>query len=360
MHANSRSKSSWSRSRAAASALAVALMASAGALRMMAQSPEGAYVTVRAERVVPHIEAYGRVEPIATLPVNAAEEGIVTGLRTFPGAHVRAGQELAHLSGPSIQAAVQRGEADVRSAQAQLTAAQKTLAIEREQLTSHLSTRAMVQQGESAVAQAQTNFENGQSQLESVRQMMTLSAPADGTVVAINASDGQLVSIGQAVVTLQTPARLWLQATYYGADLRLVQVGMTGAFSPADGSAAIPVRVRAISGAMTAGEGETIGLAPATSTARWINGEFGTVTLDLPARMLVAVPTRAMILDQGEWWVLVHTAQGDRPQQVVPGPVRGWDTFLDSGLSVGSQVVVEDAYLLFHRGISKAYEPPDQ
>jgi RND family efflux transporter MFP subunit len=325
-----------------------------------AVSSDPAYVTVRTATVTPRLDAYGQVEPIATLPVNAAEEGTVAGISIVPGMHVRAGQELAHLSGPAIQTAVQQGEADVRSTQAQLSAAQKTLAIEQEQLPSHLSTRATVQQAESAVAQAQTSFDNAQSHLQAVRQMMTISAPANATVLAINASDGQLVSVGQPVVTLQTTTGLWLQASYYGADLSSIRVGMTGVFSPANGSAPIPIRVRAISGAMTAGEGEMLGLAPVNSAVQWVTGEFGTVTLNLPARRLVAVPTRSLVLDQGKWWVLVHTSQGDRQQQVVPGPAQGWNTFLQSGVSTGSQIVVEDAYLQFHRGISNTYQPPDQ
>src|SRR5579863_61401 len=322
-------------------------------------SSESGSVTVQAATVTPRLEAYGQVQPISALPVNAAEEGIVAGLNVLPGMHVRTGQELAQLSGPAIQSALQQSEADIRSAQAQLTAAQKTLAIEREQLPSRLTTRAAIQQSEGAAAQARTNLDNAQSHLQAVRQMMTISAPADGTVLAINSSDGQLVSTGQPVVTLQTTARLWLQASYYGTDFSFIRVGMTGVFSPANGSMPIRVRVRAVAGAMTPGEGEMIGLTPTTSTARWINGEFGTVTINLPSRKLVAVPTRSLILDQGKWWVLVHTAQGDRPQQVVLGPTRGWNTFLESGVSAGSQVVVEDAYLLFHRGISNAYQPPD-
>lgn len=110
---------------------------------------------------------------------------------------------------------------------------------------------------------------------------------------------------------------------------------------------------------MTPGEGEMIGLTPVASTARWINGEFGTVTLSLASRKLVAVPTGSLILDRGKWWVLVHTAQGDHPQQVVPGPTHGWNTFLESGLSPGSEIVVENAYLLFHLGIAARYTPPD-
>ena len=108
-----------------------------------------------------------------------------------------------------------------------------------------------------------------------------------------------------------------------------------------------------------AGGGEAVGLTPTISNVRWINSEFGALTLNLPMRRLVAVPTRALILDRGKWWVLVHTAKGDHPQEVAPGPSRGWQTFLESGISQGTEVVVQNAYLVFHRGISKTYQPPD-
>lgn len=266
---------------------------------------------------------------------------------------------MAHLNGPEITALLLQDQADVRSARAQLSASQRALAIQHQQLASHLSTRQAVHQAESAVAQAKTSLDNAQSHLEAVRQMMTLSAPASATVLAVNAADGELVSAGQPILTLQTANRLWLKAAYYGADLSAIRVGMTGVFSPADGSESIPVRLRAVFGSLMAGGGESIALVPATPGSRWMNGEFGTVTLQSPERKLVAVPTRALILDRGKWWVMVHTSQGDRPQAVVPGPSRGWQTFVEHGLNPGAQVIVENAYLLFHRGISQRFQLPD-
>ena len=74
---------------------------------------------------------------------------------------------------------------------------------------------------------------------------------------------------------------------------------------------------------------------------------------------MMAVPTRALILDRARWWVLVRTPQGDRQQQVVPGPTSGWTTCIARGLSPGDQVVVENAYLEFHRRIAQRYTPPE-
>jgi cobalt-zinc-cadmium efflux system membrane fusion protein len=327
----------------------------------MGQPRDAGYVTVQLSAVTPLLEAYGQVEPIAVLPVNAAQTGVIAGLNILPGMHVRAGQELAHLNGPEITALLLQSRADVRSAQAQLSASQKSLAIQKQQLAAHLSTRRTVHQAESAVAQAQTSFDNAESHLEAVRQMMTLSAPASATVLTVNVTDGELVSAGQAILTLQTANRLWLKSIYYGADLSAIRVGMAGMFTPSDESGEpIPIRVSTVFGSLAAGGGESIALVPTMRQSRWVNGEFGTVTLHSPQRRLVAVPTRALILDQGKWWVMVHTSSGNHPQAVVPGPARGWQTFLERGLNPGAEVVVENAYLLFHQGISQSYQPPDQ
>lgn len=315
-------------------------------------------VAVQVQALTPHLVAYGQVEPISLLPVEAAETGVVQGLRVVPGAHVHAGEELGRLSGPAMRTLLMQNQADVRSARAQLDAAQKTVAIEQGQLPSHLTTRQALHQAESAEAQAQTAVDNAQSRLNAAQQMMTVTAPAGGTVVAINSTNGQLVSAGQAVVTLQPEGGLWLRADYYGAALHAVRAGMTGRFTPSDGGAAIRVRVCSAPAMLAAGGGESIALC-ALQRAAWLSGEAGTVTLDLPQQRLVAVPTRALVLNQGKWWVMVHTAEGDRPQQVVPGAAQGWKTFIESGLEPGTSVIVNNAYLLFHADVAEQYQIPD-
>ena len=340
----------------------------AGLLPAPGQSTGASYASARPASFAPRLTAYGQVEPIAALAVSAAQAGVVEGLNVLPGMHVRAGQALARLTGPQVTALLLQGQADVRSAQAQLGAAEKLLTIQKRQLAAHLSTREAVHQAESALALAQTDFDNAQSRLQATRHMITIESPASAMVLALNAADGELVGAGQPILTLQVKNTLWLKASYYGADLSAIRIGLTGRFAPAGGGAPIPVRVSAIFGSLAAGQGESIALTPASPDSRapaskpdprWINGQFGEVTLLPPPRMLVAVPTRSLILDQGQWWVLVHTAQGDRPQAVAPGPARGWWTYLESGLAPGTQVVVENAYLLFHRGIAQSYQTPD-
>jgi len=156
---------------------------------------------------------------------------------------------------------------------------------------------------------------------------------------------------------------LWLEAAYYGADIGMIHAGMRGSFRPAGAAALrrdVPVKVCAVFSLLRSDGGESFALAATASRPGWMNGMFGTVTLKSPRQSLVAVPTRALIIDRGRWWVLVRTPAGqDVPREVVPGPARGWQTFIESGLKPGEQVVVVNAYLKFHRNVSRNYQPPD-
>ncbi|MDE2314384.1 MAG: hypothetical protein KGL04_09455 [Elusimicrobia bacterium] len=155
---------------------------------------------------------------------------------------------------------------------------------------------------------------------------------------------------------------LWLKAAYYGADAQAIHVGMRGRFKPAgtDGPRGVPVKVCAVFSLLRSDGGESVALAASTPRPGWMNGMFGTVDLKGPVESLIAIPTRALIVDQGAWWVLVRDSQGqDVPRQVVPGPSRGWRTFIKRGLKAGEKVVVVNAYLKFHRNVSKNYQPPD-
>ena len=338
---------------------AAALLLAGGAAAALGQASGTDVVTVRNRLQVPQLSAYGRIEPFTIVTVSAAETGVVAGLKVRPGSHVRAGQTLAHLSGPAIHSLLVQCEATVRGAQSQLDAAEKSLAIAQQQMPSHLTTRQAVQQAESAAAQARSGLINAQSRLQAVRQLMIVTAPADGIVLQLNSAEGALVGAGQPILTVQPANGLWLLADYYGADLTSIRVGMTGQFAPADGGKPVKARVVSIPGMIAAGGGESIALEPVGSGSGWLSGESGTVTLDLPARQMVAVPTRALVLHQGAWWVLVRTAHGDRAQKVVPGPTRGWETFIVSGLTPGAQVVVNNAYLLFHASVAEQYQIPD-
>ncbi|HEV2441678.1 MAG TPA: efflux RND transporter periplasmic adaptor subunit [Steroidobacteraceae bacterium] len=307
-------------------------------------------LTVRAQPVTETFQAYGQIQPVALTQVSAVEAGIVSRL-VLPGERVTAGQVLAVLGGVQAQSLLLQRRGALRAASVQLAA-------DRRKLAAHLVTRQTVAADEAA-------YETARGQLQVALGTLTLRAPADGQVIGVEAANGSRVAAGQLILTLQT-SRPWLQATYYGAEALAIHPGMTGQFQPPSG-APIPVRVKTVSQALGADGGEQVGLfpelplgsGPAAAAASWRSGQWGTVTLLGATRPMIAVPTRAVILDRARWWVLVRTPGGDRQQQVVPGPASDWTTYISQGLSPGEQVVVANAYLEFHRGIGQRYAAPD-
>lgn len=315
-------------------------------------------ITTRVMPVAMQYRAYGRVQPIAVLPVAAGQGGVVTGLRIFPGAPVAADERLATLTGPEIESLLVSRQGALRSASARLTASRRALEIARRQLIAHLATRLTVGAAESALAAAEAAYETARAQLDDAQARSTLRAPAAGRVLAVDAAEGERVAAGQTILTLQTSGRLWLMASFYGADAAAIRVGMSGAFRPAQGGPALPVKVAAVGASLGADGGEQVGLVAANPND-WLNGEWGAVTIEGATRPMIPVPTEALIMDRAHWWVLVHTLQGDRPQPVVPGPTRGWQTFIAEGLTPGQHVIVQNAYLEYHRNIASNYLPAD-
>jgi membrane fusion protein, heavy metal efflux system len=317
--------------------------------------------TVRSRALVftSRLEAYARVEPIAILRLKAALTGVVSGLRVLPGETVRAGFIIARLEGPEIENLLTGLRSAVDGAEAAETAARKSLAIERRKEAQRLSTKKEVYLAEADLAEKRALLENVRSRLRAMQNQIILKSPVTASILTIELAEGELAQKGQTILTMQPSRVLWLKGLVYGSEASSVHVGMKGVFSPTDGSTAIPVMVRTIIGAVQPDGALSIGMVAMVPAPVWRNGETGTVMLEGPKQTLTAVPTRSLILDRGRWWVLVHTSRGNRRQEVIPGPSRGDSTLIEHGLKPDIEVVVENAYLEFHREFSKHYQPPD-
>jgi RND family efflux transporter MFP subunit len=318
-----------------------------------------ATATARARTVAVPVRAYARVEPVTVVPLKAAHAGIVAGLTIAPGEPVQAGAILGHLQGPPVEAAMARRSSDVASAQAETEAARKTLLLVREKRAARLGTLEEVYRAEAALAGAQARLGSARAQLAALQSSLALRAPESGTVLRLEAASGELMASGQTVLTVQPGGGLWLVADFFGGEVAAVRKGMEGRFLPADGSRAVSVKVRTILGTVDPGGGTAVGLVPTDRAPDWRNGVAGTVTLPGAKRTFTEVPTGALILDRGKWWVLAHGPEGYRPQVVVPRSGNGASTLIERGLAPGTEILVENAYLEFHRRIRRHFQAPD-
>ncbi len=321
-----------------------------------AAAPPGT-ATVETRDVAASYTAYATVEPITTVTVSAVVAGAVSDLAVVPGSAVGRGEAVARIAGPEQGAEIARARTAVARARTALHLAESTAAAV-ESTYPDLSTRQQLDDARAAVADARAALEAVRAGLDNQEHAATVRAPVAGTVLETFAADGDRVAIGDPLLRIQPTGGLWVRGSFFGADAGAVEVGMKGRFYPASGGAPVPVEVRSVIAPLQRDGGRGVGCA-ATGGATLTSGEMGTLELTGVARPWPAVPTEALVMDGGRWWVLVRDGEATRRQAVEIGPpMDGW-TLIRRGLRPGEQVVTTGAYLLFHLDFSKRYQPPD-
>lgn len=311
--------------------------------------------TTRAQRRSgqPGYTLFARVEPVRALVVRAAHTGTLNDLHARPGDHLRAGERLACLGGPTYAAAL-------GSARAALRAARKTAQLAHDQLQATqlrypvLSNRLALDQAKRGLASARAGLATAQARYAAIEAAGTIVAPVAGTVSEVLGSVGERVAPGDGIVEIHPAGSLWLRGAVYGDQVQAVQVGMRGRFEPSGGGRPISVLVTSLI-PTDANDGVGIGFAQVAHTPHWFDGESGLVTLQGSRSSEPAVPTSALVLDRGHWWVIEKAGDTFKPIRVKPGGSRGGWTWIATGLKPGERVVSSGAYRIFHSAFSKHY-----
>ncbi len=311
------------------------------------------WVAAKSVRQVPTISAFATVQSSGLIRIVTTQSGVVAGLSIRPGQVVAAGQTIARLRGPQIATASIQASANHQTALAVERAADESLTAEKQKLRQHLSTQQLVAQARSALVAAKAQVLITQANANLLQEAITLKSPSAGIVQDLNVANGDIVTKGQVLATIQPNTGSWLKAVFYGDA---VPADAKGVFTTGNDAAKIKVSLRGAFGVAQSDGGMPVAL---TALQSLIPGTFGRVTLDLPAQTVTIIPSDALILDKGKWWVVRHDASGDRPVQVIPGSTKGYNTIIKSGLRPGDAVVVVNAYLLYNRGIAARYQPPN-
>lgn len=319
--------------------------------------------TVKPQRIVPRLIAFARVEPISVASLYAGLDGRLGELDLVPGSRVKSRQIIGRLDGTQVRERLAVDRSRSHAAREEEKDLDDALAIMQQRRAQHLATRQDVDHASAAAAQARTLRIEADQQLWADMDMTALRSPAKGEVTAVYAHTGERVHAGQLLAKVQPDNALWLSASLYALDARrTLHVGMHGRFIPDDGSMPIPVRIEQLPPRLHADGGQPVELLPAAGTSQrptWFSGETGTLRLEGRPRMRILVPTRALILDGGQWWVLLSTSGGEIRRAVTPGSRYGDRTVILHGLTVGAHVVVDNAYLRFHRNIAHHYQVQD-
>lgn len=318
----------------------------------------GRSATIETQRAEPRpgnlsTELFATVKPVYDIALRAATTGRLEDVRVRPGDHVKRGQRLGRLGGTSYAAAL-------ASARAAARMAQRSLVLDADRLKRAkaryplLTDRSGLDRSRLLVARARDELTRTRSRLQALRKHGLLTAPVNGMVIRVLAGDGTRMTAGDKWIEIQPNGNFWLTGTVFAKAMGRVRSGMGGVFIPTTGGKPVHIKVERIF-PRNDGTGLGIGMEPVASGTHWSSGESGMVTLYSSRKDEPAVPDRALVLSNGRWWVLTDVHGHMKPVHVRPDGSRGGWTWLRSGVSAGTPVVVSNAYLLFHKSFAHKY-----
>lgn len=295
---------------------------------------------VEADTVAEAVQATGVVAPRDEVTLSFKVGGVVREVSVDPGDEVRAGQRLAVLELPEIDAGVAQARASAEKTERDAARAERLHADGAISL-------AELQDARTAAAIARAELERASFN----RRFAEVVAPSAGVVLRRTAEPGELMSAGVPVIVLAAGGRgSVLRVGVADRDVVRLDVGDKAR-----------VRIDALPGVEHTGTVVEIGAAAQSSTGTYlveialpraeglVTGLVGTATID-PAdrRPVLFVPLTALVeADGNAGAVFVMDGMGRAERRAVTlGAMQGARIALASGVSAGDMVVTDGAAYL--------------
>jgi cobalt-zinc-cadmium efflux system membrane fusion protein len=290
--------------------------------------------------------------------------GRIVRIHAQPGQEVRKGDALLELESPEVGAAL----SDAGKAEADLAAAARELARQRELVQAHAGAQKDLDAAQSAYDRARAELARARQRAAlfrrgapgGVTQRFILRSPIDGEVIARSVGPGAEVPgqySGGTAVELFTVGSLdpvWAFADVFEQDLPRIRIG-----------APVQVKVVAWPDRTFSGQVEWISSAldPASRTARvrcalhnpareLLPEMYATLSVATPSRKALAIPRSAIVHAGDERVVFVQSGETEngllkfQRRRVVLEDAENDPVPVKSGLSPGEGVVVSGALLL--------------
>ena len=166
-------------------------------------APTAAIVTVakvEARDMPVEIATIGRVQTVATVPIRARIDGLITEVNVKDGQTVKAGDVLFRLDDRALQASLRQAEAQLARDQAQLANARRDVDRQTSLSRNNVVARATVDQSQADAAALEATVAADQAVIDLAKIQLsytTITAPIDGQLGTINSKDGTLIRTGE-------------------------------------------------------------------------------------------------------------------------------------------------------------------
>jgi membrane fusion protein, multidrug efflux system len=172
----------------------------------------------------------GTLQAVRQAVVKAKVAGDIEGLTVREGEPVRAGQRLAHISAPDLEARLVDRQGAVESARAQLALADKTRTMNLRLLNDKFISQNAFDGTESTYNVARGNVKSAEAQVQVARNALAdadVVAPLRGIVAKRHVQTGEKVAIESPVVTIVDLSDLEVQALVPSLDVPELSPGMS-------------------------------------------------------------------------------------------------------------------------------------
>ncbi|ESQ79628.1 efflux RND transporter periplasmic adaptor subunit [Asticcacaulis sp. YBE204] len=328
--------------------------------------------------------ATGSLEPYTLISVGAQTSGRVERLAVQLGQQVKKGDLIAEIDSQTQRNTLQSQQAEVANVRAQraqveadLAAARLTYERQRTLYQADAGSRADFEAAENTYKSAQAALKANDAQLAQAQVSLNtaqvnlgytqITAPIDGTVLAIVTKEGQTINANQTTPTIVKMGqlnRMTIKAEISEADVVNLKPGMEVYFTTlGQPKKRYYATLRTIAPAPeTIKENDSVTTADATS-AIYYNGEFdvdnedGTLRTFMTAQVYIVIegaknvmiiPATALgqAAPDGSYTVKVQDKDGKvAPRKITTGVNDGSNVEVKSGLKVGERVVTVDGAL---------------
>ncbi len=329
------------------------------------------------------VEATGVIDAYKLVSVGAQASGQVKSLKVQLGDTVKEGDLIAEIDATTQQNTVLKAEATLQQQRAQLAVQQASLrqseldfARQQQMLAAEATSRQEYDAAEAALKTARAQIQSSQAQIKgSETEVATaranlaytrITAPMDGTVVAVVTEEGRTVNANQTAPTIVMLARLDLvtvNAEISEADVVKIKAGMPVYFTTlGEPDRKYHATLRQVNPAPASIANESSSSSSSSSssasTAVYYNALFdvenpdGTLRIDMTAQVSVLLRQARNVLTvpsvalgrpsrDGSRTVRVVGEDGQpQPRRVKVGINNGANAEILSGLEEGERVVV--------------------
>ena len=335
--------------------LAIAIITFFGWRILKPKQEKPQYITAQAEKgdIEDTVLATGTLQAKQLVSVGAQVSGQVKKMYVQLGDQVKQGQLIAQIDSVrqendlrNQQAAIDNLEAQKASRVASLSEAELNFKRQKDMLAQDATSRAEFESARAALQTAQANIKAINAQIEQSRLAQStaqenlsytrISAPINGTVVAIVTEEGQTVNANQSAPTIVKLAQLdtmTIKAQVSEADVMRINQGQTVYFTTlGEPDKKIYANLRAIEPAPDTIKTDSNGSSSASSTAIYYNALFdvanpdGKLRIDMTAQVYIVLNEAKNVLTIPAAAIQSSNQKGKRGKKTATGSVSAADT----------------------------------